>query len=77
MASRRKTFLPLKGRAPSTQHVNADFMAGLLEGTIKATTIQLAPGGSDGVQRVNTYDDPDPDRPGAPGDNGRLAAVPK
>jgi hypothetical protein len=61
MASRRKDFAA-KHRAPTRQHTNAEFMAGLLDGTIKATNIQITDG------RVVSYDDPDPDRPGAPPD---------
>lgn len=63
MASRRKTFRPER-HAPSLQHVAAEFMGKLLDGTIKATNIQLDANG-----RIVAYDDPDPDRPGAPPDS--------
>lgn len=69
MASRRKNFTARGKHAARPQHTNAEFMAGLLDGTIKATMIQLGPGNADAAGRVQSYDDPDPDRPGAPPDS--------
>jgi hypothetical protein len=61
MASRRKDFQSPR-HLPTAQHIAADFMSQLMSGAIKATAVQFQNG------RIVTYDDPDPDRAGAPPD---------
>lgn len=64
MASRRKRLAPqIKG---ADLYANGEFIAALVGGTVRATRLHDVR--VNGVRTIE-YDDPDPDRPGAPPDN--------